>query len=461
MQADPCDLTITELAAAYRAQQLSPVDATRACLDRIARVDPDLRAFIAVAGERALAQAQAAAEELERGRDRGPLHGVPIALKDLIDVAGMPTTAASAVCTGLASATEDAAVVARLRDAGAVILGKLNLHEFAYGGSGVVGHFPPARNPHSAAHICGGSSSGSAAAVGGHLCVAALGTDTSGSIRLPAALCGVVGLKPSYGLVSLRGVIPLASSYDHVGPLTRTVADAALVLQAIAGHDPDDPASATLPVPDYAQAVARDVRGVRIGVPRPHFYDGLDAEIAGAVEDALASLATLGAEIHEIALPVDDDRTVFRAEAYAVHRHWVETVPDRYQPETLRRILTGATVSAADYLERQYDLQRLRRAANAWFVDIDVIVTPTVPVQAPRFDELAADPAALRPRELLLMRNTRPFDIWGTPALTVPCGVTRQRLPIGLQLAARVGADAEVLRVGAALERAARDRFTS
>jgi aspartyl-tRNA(Asn)/glutamyl-tRNA(Gln) amidotransferase subunit A len=453
MQADPCDLTITELAAAYRARQLSPVDATRACLDRIARVDPQLRAFIAVTGELALAQAHAAAAELESGRDRGPLHGVPIALKDLIDVAGVPTTGASAVRADHV-ATEDAAVVVRLRDAGAVILGKLNLHEFAYGGSGVVGHVPPSRNPRSSAHICGGSSSGSAAAVGGNLCFATLGTDTSGSIRVPAALCGVVGLKPSYGLVSLRGVIPLASSYDHVGPMTRTVTDAALVLQAIAGHDPDDPTSTALPAPDYAQAVTRDVRGVRVGVPRPHFYDELDADVAAAVEQALAALAALGAEVREIALPVDDDRAVFRAEAYAVHRRWVETVPDRYQPETLRRILTGATVSAADYLERRCDLDRLRHAANAWFADIDVIATPTVPVPAPTFEELAADPAALRPRELVLMRNTRPFDIWGTPALSVPCGVTRERLPIGFQLAARVGADAEVLRVGAALERA-------
>lgn len=226
------------------------------------------------------------------------------------------------------------------------------------------------------------------------------------------------------------------------------------MLQAIAGRDTDDPASAALPVPDYAQAIARDIRGVRVGVSRPHFYDAPDPEVAAAVENALAALAALGAEVREVALPVDDDRTVFRAEAYAVHRRWVETVPDRYQPETLRRILTGATVSAAEYIDRLCDLHRLRRAADVWFADIDVIATPTVPVPAPTFDELAADPAELRPRELLLMRNTRPFDIWGTPALTVPCGVTRDRLPIGFQLAARVGAHAELLRVGAALERA-------
>lgn len=430
--------TIAELAAAYRAHRLSPVDVTRRCLEQIERLDPELHAFLAVTAELACEQARAAEAELERGFDRGPLHGVPIALKDLIDVAGLPTTGASAVLADRV-ATEDAEVVRRLRDAGAVILGKLNLHELAYGASGVIGHAPATRNPRSPAHVCGGSSSGCAAAVAAGMCFAALGTDTSGSIRIPAALCGVVGLKPSYGLVGMRGVFPLASSYDHVGPLARTVDDVTLVLEAIAR-------------PVAPVAPARGVRGMRIGVPRAHFFEQLDAEVAAAAERALATLVELGAELRDVVVPLDDDRTVFRAQAFAVHRQWAHTMPERYQPETLRRILTGANISAADYIERHQQLERMRRDTTALFADIDLLATPTVPIPAPTFAELEAHPEALRSRELFLMRNTRPFSIWGTPALSVPCGTTSTGLPIGLQLAGPVGADADVLRAGAAFQ---------
>jgi len=452
LASDPSLLTITELGEAFRARRLSPVEVTEHCLARIARLDPALHAFITVTGDLALEQARAAAAELARGHDRGPLHGVPIALKDLIDTAGIRTTAGSALFEDRVP-TEDAEVVRRLQDAGAVMLGKLNLHEFAYGGSGVVGHFAATRNPRSTAHICGGSSSGSAAAVAAGLCYAALGSDTSGSIRLPASLCGIVGFMPTYGLVSLRGVIPLSSSYDHVGPMTRTVRDAALVLQAIAGYVPADITSIALPVPDYAAALDAQGGRPRIGVARPHFFADLDAEVAAAIERALGVLASLGAELREVTLAVDDDRTVFRAESYAFHRRWVARSPERYQAETLRRIRTGEAVTAADYIEKWQHLQELRRGAAALFAGVDLIVTPTVPVPAPSFAELEAAPDALRPRELILMRNTRPFDIWGTPAVSVPCGTTSAGLPIGLQIAGPIGADAEVLRLGAAFER--------
>lgn len=448
---DPSRLTIVELGAAFRARRLSPVEVTQHCLERIARLDPALHAFITVTGDLALEQARAAAAELSRGHDRGPLHGVPIALKDLIDTAGIRTTGASALFEDRVP-TEDAEVVRRLHEAGAVMLGKLNLHELAYGGSGVVGHFPASRNPRNAAHICGGSSSGSAAAVGAGLCYAALGSDTSGSIRLPAALCGIVGFMPTYGLVSLRGVIPLSSSYDHVGPMTRTVRDAALVLQAIAGYDPADITSAVLPVPDYAAALDAEGPRPRIGVARPHFFADLDAEVAAAIERALGVLAGLGAELRDIELAVDDDRTVFRAESYAFHRRWVDQSPERYQAETLRRIRTGEAVTAADYIEKWQHLQQLRRGFGAQLAGVDLVVTPTVAVPAPSFAELEANPDALRPRELLLMRNTRPFDIWGTPGLTVPCGTTSAGLPIGFQIAGPIGADAQVLQLGAAFE---------
>jgi aspartyl-tRNA(Asn)/glutamyl-tRNA(Gln) amidotransferase subunit A len=456
---DPTQLTLTELGAAYRARQLSPVDATRACLDRIARLDPELHAFITVTGDLALDQARAAQAELARGRDRGPLHGVPIALKDLIDTAGVRTTGGSALFEDRVPA-EDAEVVRRLRDAGAVMLGKLNLHEMAYGASGMIGYFPITRNPRNPAHICGGSSSGSAAAVAAGMCYAALGSDTSGSIRVPAALCGIVGFMPSYGLVSLRGVLPLSWSYDHVGPMTRTVRDAALVLQAIAGHDPGDLTSIAFPGADtgYVAAVDGAAAGqnARIGVARSHFFDDLDPEVAAAVERALGVLAELGAVMRDVAVAVDDDRTVFRAESWAYHRASVDRASERYQPETLRRIRTGEAVTAAEYIEKLHELQRMRRAAPALFADVDLIVTPTTAIPAPTIAELTAKPDELRPRELVLMRTTRMFDVLGTPGISVPCGTTAAGLPIGLQIIGAPGADAAVLRLAAAYEAATR-----
>jgi aspartyl-tRNA(Asn)/glutamyl-tRNA(Gln) amidotransferase subunit A len=452
---DPLALTITQLGAAFRTGRLSPVEVTQRCLDRIAALDDKLHAFITVTGERALADARDAAAELGRGRDRGPLHGVPIALKDLIDTAGVRTTGGSALFEDRVP-DDDAEVVRRLREAGAVILGKLNMHEHAYGASGFVGHYPASRNPRSPAHIAGGSSSGSAAAVGAGMCYAALGSDTSGSIRVPAALCGIVGFMPTYGLVSLRGVLPLSWSYDHVGPMTRSVLDAALVLQAIAGYDAADLTSAAWPVPDYAAALDTALPPTRIGVARSHFFAELDGEIARAVERAIEQLRGLGAEICEVDVAVDDDRTVFRAESYAYHRRWVEQSPERYQAETLRRLRTGPAVSSGEYIEALHQLQRMRRGAAALFVGVDLIVTPTTVIPAPSFAELEAAPDTLRPRELELMRNTRMFDVLGTPAISVPCGATAAGLPIGLQIIGPPGGDDAVLRLAAAYERIAR-----
>jgi aspartyl-tRNA(Asn)/glutamyl-tRNA(Gln) amidotransferase subunit A len=455
---DPTQLTLTELGAAYRARTLSPVDATRSCLEQIARRDPELHAFITVTGDLALEQARTAAAELQRGHDRGPLHGVPIALKDLIDTAGVRTTGGSGVFEDRVP-TADAEVVRRLGDAGAVMLGKLNLHEMAYGASGVIGRFPATRNPRNPAHITGGSSSGSAAAVASGMCYAALGSDTSGSIRVPAALCGIVGFMPSYGLVPLRGVLPLSWSYDHVGPMARTVRDAALVLQAIAGYDALDITSIAFPAADYVVAV--DAAGApgpmpRVGVARSHFFTDLDPEVATAVERALSVLTRLGATLRDVEVAVDDDRTVFRAESYAYHRALVEKAPERYQPDTLRRIRTGEAVTCAEYIEKWQELQRMRRGAPALFRDVDLIVAPTTAIPAPSFAELEAHPDELRPRELVLMRTTRMFDVLGTPGISVPCGTTAAGLPIGLQIIGAPGADATVLRLAAMYEAATR-----
>ena len=445
--------TIVELGPRLRRKEVSPVELTRCCLDRIEKLNPALNAFITVTGASALAEARAAEIEIARGEWRGPLHGIPVALKDLIDTAGTRTTAASALFEHRVP-IEDAEVVERLRRAGAVFLGKNNLHEFAYGGSSLVSFFGDVHNPRNSAHIAGGSSGGSAAAVAAGLCYAAIGTDTAGSIREPAALCGCVGIKPTYGRVSCRGVIPLSSSMDHVGPLAATVGDAAAVLQAIAGYDRLDICSADVPVDDYVSALGGSTKKLRVGIPRKYFYDDLDEEVRAAVEQALAVIGTLVAQVLDVQIEVSSDRTVQAAESFAYHADNVAQTPELYQPETLRRIRSGANISAAEYILRRREMDLERRKAHEFFADVDLLVTPTMPIPAPAIADLKKDPAALRPAELALLRNTRPFNVWGLPAISVPCGFTKSGLPIGLQIAGPPWREDLVLRLAHAYERA-------
>ena len=447
------DTTISELAQRLRRREISPVEITVACLERIEKLNPVLNAFITVMAESALAEARAAEAEILRGEWRGPLHGIPLALKDLIDTAGVRTTAASAVHKDRIPA-QDAEVVRRLRLAGAVIVGKNNLHEFAYGGSSLVSYYGDVHNPWDAGHIAGGSSGGSAAAAVAGMACAAIGTDTAGSIREPAALCGCVGIKPTFGRVSSRGVIPLSWSLDHVGPLAATVADAAIVLQAIAGYDAADLTSADVPVTDYVAALGEDARSLRVGVPRAYFFDDLDAEVASALDHALRGIQTLVSRVQEVHLDVPTDRTVQAAESYAYHAQNVSTKPELYQAETLRRIRTGEKISAAEYIERRRELEAARRNIARVFADVDVLVTPTMPIPAPAIADLKANPEALRPAELKLLRNTRPFNVWGLPAISVPCGFTESGLPIGLQIAGPHWREDLVLRLAHAYEQA-------
>jgi aspartyl-tRNA(Asn)/glutamyl-tRNA(Gln) amidotransferase subunit A len=426
--------TIVELAPRLRRKEVSPLELTRACLDRIGRLNPALNAFITVTAESALAEARTAEVEFSRGEWRGPLHGIPVALKDLIDTAGTRTTAASGLFQSRVPA-EDATVVQRLRRAGAVILGKNNLHEFAYGGSSLVSFFGDAHNPWDTAHIAGGSSGGSAAAVAAGLCYAAIGTDTAGSIREPAALCGCVGMKPTYGRVPARGVIPLSWLLDHVGPLAATVGDAAVVLQAVAGYDPLDVGSADVPVTDYVSGLSGETKNLRIGVPWSHFFDDLDGEVRVAVDQALAVIGALVADVRDVKIEVTADRTVQAAESFAYHADHVARTPELYQAETLGRIRSGENISATEYIQRRRELDADRRRAHNFFAEVDLLVTPTMPIPAPAIADLKKDPAALRPAELTLLRNTRPFNVWGLPAISVPCGFTKSGLPIGLQIA--------------------------
>ncbi len=445
--------TISGLAPLLRTGQVSPLEITQECLRQIEKLNPALNAFITLMAESALEQARAAEKEIGRGEWRGPLHGIPIALKDLIDTAGVRTTSASALHETRVPG-EDADVVRRLRQSGAVIVGKNNLHEFAYGGSSLVSYFGDVHNAWDHGRIAGGSSGGSATAVAAGMVYAAIGTDTAGSIREPAALCGCVGLKATYGRVSSRGVTPLSPSLDHVGPITRSVADAAIVLQSIAGFDAGDITSAEVSVSDYVSGLREGAKGLRVGVPREYFFDDLDPEVGAAMEHALLGIETMVECIVDVRMDVPVDRALQAAESYAYHAGSVAKTPESYQPETLRRIRSGEKVSAAEYIQRRHELELARRKIGEAFADVDVLITPTTPMPAPAIAELRADAEALRPAELRLLRNTRPFNVWGLPAISIPCGFTQSGLPIGLQIAGPHWREDLVLRLAHAYEQA-------
>ena len=441
--------TIEELSALIRRRTVSPLEITRECLARIDELNPKLNAFITVTAEAALAEAALAEHEIMRGEWRGPLHGIPIGLKDIIDTAGVTTTAASNLFRNRIP-TEDAEVTTRLKQAGAVLLGKQNLHEFAYGGSSMISCFGEVRNAWNVEHIAGGSSGGSATAVAAGLGYAAIGTDTAGSIREPASQCGVVGLKPQYGRVSARGVIPLSKSLDHVGPITNSVMDAAILLNILS--DPQN--SGRDETQDFTLGLGDDTKSLRLGVPRGFFLEELDAEVGAAFDEALTVLKTLSSEIKDVGLAVSTDRTLQAAQSYAYHREWVKKSPELYQPETLRRILSGADISEADYERSRAELETARREIAALFKNVDLLITPTLPVPPPAIAELKKNPSLLRPKEIVLLRNTRPWNVWGVPAISVPCGFTQAGLPIGLQIAGPPWREDLVLRIAYAYEQA-------
>jgi aspartyl-tRNA(Asn)/glutamyl-tRNA(Gln) amidotransferase subunit A len=439
--------TLWEASQQLRRKKVSPVELTRACLARIERCNRALGAFITVTGETALATARRMQAEQQRGQWRGPLHGIPIALKDNIDTAGVRTTAASELFKDRVP-PEDAEVVRRLTAAGAVLLGKLNLHEFAYGGTSDVSHFGAVHNPWALDHIAGGSSGGSGAAAAAGLCFGTLGTDTAGSVRIPASYCGVVGFKPTYGRVSLRGVIPLSWSLDHVGPICRTVRDAGLMLGAIAGYDPRDPASIDRPVPDYGRALKMDTSSLRLGVPRSPFFDELDPEVAIAVESAIRVLRKIAGRVTRITLPpVTSLLEIVGPEAYAYHSKWIALSPERYQPMTRNRIIAlAADVKSPAYADALHQTYLLRREISLVFTKVDLLITPTMP----RTPETFANSSSFEPMGI---RNTSPFNIYGLPTISLPCGFTRSGLPIGLQISGAPFAESTVLALAHAYER--------
>jgi aspartyl-tRNA(Asn)/glutamyl-tRNA(Gln) amidotransferase subunit A len=432
-------MDIGQAASSLRRKKLSPVELTQACLGRIEKLNCRLNSFVTLTTERALADARALEAESHQGKWRGPLHGIPVGLKDLYDTAGIRTTAGSRHWTDRVPSA-DAEVVRRLKAAGAVVLGKLNMDEFAYNFTGATSSFGTSRNPWNLERSPGGSSGGSAVAVAGGLCFAALGSDTGGSIRLPAAFCGITGLKPSYGAVSTAGVAPLAWSLDHVGPMCRSAADAALVLAALTGKP--------------AGYGAVNVRRLRLGVPRMLFYADLDGHVQKLVAGATATLAKLGAGARDVTvpdLPMHRDvpvlpETYLRiiwAEAYTFHSEMLRTHPELYHPATRTTIENGTKVSAPEYIRARLEMDRLRAERGRWFAEADLLITPTAP--GPAF--------ALDATPLEFLRNTAPWNLLGFPTVSIPCGFTPAGLPVGLQITGAPGRDDAVLAMAAAYQK--------
>jgi aspartyl-tRNA(Asn)/glutamyl-tRNA(Gln) amidotransferase subunit A len=447
-------LSVADAARLLREKKLSPVEYAKALIDRIERYDPALSTFLRFTPEIALEDARRAETEIMRGGWRGPFHGMPYGLKDIVDYAELPTTGHSRILADN-MARHDAVVTRKLRAAGGVFMGKLSTHEFAYGGPSFDLPWPPARNPWNREHFCGGSSSGSGAATAAGFVPAAIGSDTGGSIRNPATMCGVVGMKPTYGLVSRRGVLPLAFSLDHVGPLTRRVRDNALMLDLIAGHDALDPGSADIATGGYTAQLERGVKGLRIGVVR-HFYARdlkADAEMIAGIESALKVLSELGAEVREVeTAPLADynncNRTILSSEAYAIHEKWLRERPQDYGALARERLLAGAFVRAADYINATRIRRKLTARFNALFSEVDVVITASSLDPACRIDDTRA-------LESTYARQARaPFNITGNPALSVPVGFSKDGLPLGMQIVGRPFDEAGMYRVAHAYEQA-------
>ncbi len=449
--------SVAELAPLIQNKEVSPVEVTQVHLERIERTNDRYLAYLTVLKDEALAAARNAEQEIVRGRYRGLLHGIPIALKDLFAVKGVRLTCGSKILADHV-ADRDATVVTRLNQAGTILLGKLNMHEFAWGGTSRNPHYGTPRNPWDLTRLPGGSSGGSAVATAAGLAMGTLGTDTGGSVRIPASLSGIVGLKPTYGRVSRSGVYPLSSSCDHVGPMVRTVTDAAVLLQAIAGPDPKDPTASHVKVPDYTSALKEDVRGLRLGVPQEYFFEGVEPAVRDGVQAAVQHLSSLGAAVEEVSIPsiahvIASSTAIIAAEAYEVHAQTLKTRSPDYGADVRTRLMLGACVQAAQYLNAQRFRTLLRQEMLDVLGRVDALVTPTTLMAASKIDEPLIH---IDNKEFVvaahIARATRPFNMTGLPAISVPCGYTPDGLPIGLQIVGRPFDETSVLHVAYAYE---------
>jgi aspartyl-tRNA(Asn)/glutamyl-tRNA(Gln) amidotransferase subunit A len=459
MSTEPALMSLTAVAMAIASKQFSSHEVTRSCLHRIAQWQPKLNAFMSVEAESALKAADEADAALAKGQNRGPLHGVPLAHKDMYYDAGHVVTCGSLIRRDFVASSTSTALQ-RLKDAGSIRLGSLGMAEFAYGPTGHNYHYGAVHNPWKSGHITGGSSSGSGSAVGARLTFAALGSDTGGSVRMPAHFCGVTGLKTTYGRVSRAGAMPLSQSLDTVGPLARTVEDCALLLGLMAGADPEDPTASTLPVPDYLAASSASIKGLRIGVPTSYYVDELDADVAKILDDTIAVLKREGADIVKVELP--DQRQlsaasqlVLAVEAAAFHKRWLIERPQDYGPQVLMRLQNGLAIPGVLYLEALRWRGPALAAHIAATADVDAVIAPAAPLAAPTIAESdvgnAPDAEAVIQR---LTRFTRPVNYLGLPSLSIPSGFSSKGLPIGMQLVGRSFDEATLITIGAAFQRA-------
>jgi len=459
MSAVPALLSLTAVAQAIAKKQFSSREVTQSCLERIAKWQPRLNAFMAIEAEAALAAADIADAALAKGKSAGVLHGVPIAHKDMYYDAGRVVTCGSQIRRDFVATTTSTALQ-RLKDAGTIRLGSLQMAEFAYGPTGHNSHYGAVHNPFAVDHITGGSSSGSGAAVAARLTFAALGSDTGGSIRLPAHFCGVTGLKTTYGLISRAGAMPLSQSLDTVGPLARSAEDCALLLGLMAGADPEDPTTLARPVPDYAAAIRLPIKGLRIGVPTAFYVDDLDSEVAAILDETIAVFRREGADIVQVELPDQRQLTaacqlVLAVEAAAFHKRWLIERPQDYGPQVLMRLQNGLAIPGVSYLEAMRWRGSALAAHNAAVAGLDAVIAPVAPVAAPTIVESdignSPDAEAVIQR---LTRFTRAINYLGVPSLAIPAGSTRRGLPVGMQLIGRSFDEAMLLRIGAAFQRA-------
>lgn len=452
---DALDLSLAEVAEKLRGKEISPVELTQAALTRIEATEGTLNAYVRLNADHALAAARAAESEIAAGRYRGELHGVPVALKDLYDMAGLPTTCSSDVRHDHL-ADQDSACAARLKAAGATIVGKTHTHEFAYG---IV--TPTTGNPWNPKHMPGGSSGGSGASVASRGCFMAMGSDTGGSIRIPAAVCGVVGLKPTFGRVSRFGVASLSWSLDHVGPLTRTVRDAAITLKWLAGYDPRDPGCADEPVDDYLSALDAGVRGLRIGVPRNYFFDQVDEEVDRAVRAAIGQLQSLGAVVRDVEIPFAEqimgvEFGLCLPEASAYHRQALRERAELYGDDVRMSLEAGELIPATDYITALRVRQKMKDAWQAMYADVDAVIAPSVAAPATRREQETIDwgDGNEEPVTPAFVRLSAPANVTGLPSIAVPCGFSGSGLPLSFQAIGRPFGEAQILRIAQAYESA-------